>query len=359
VRPPRAAVLTVAVLGPALGASAAAAALGAAAEHLGAAVPLPAAAGLGAGLGLIAAPPVRLALERRSAGAGGLVSLLVSCLCLGGMLAVLGLSALVPASATTAAVYAVLVQPTGRRLAECCAVVAVTSTAALGAQALGWVDGVVSTPVAALLSVALLLLTTPTVANSFDVSRRAERAAAALEAERRQHVRELEHAALRDTLTGLLGRRGLAEPLQRAARAAAPGALTGVLFVDLDGFKPVNDVHGHAAGDELLVVLARRLEACGRAGDAVARIGGDEFVLVLPGLPRAASAQEVARRVSHEVSREVVLQDGSRVRVGASIGVVTTARPRGADELLTAADSAMYRVKAAGRHDRRPVREAL
>lgn len=352
-------VQTVAVFGPVAGAAAAAAALGVTAEHLGASVPLPAAAGLGAGSGLIAAPPVRLALERRSAGAGGLVSLLVSCLCLGGMLAVLGLGALVPASATTAAVYAVLVQPTRRRLAECCAIALLISAAALGAQVLGWVDGVVSTPVAALLSVALLALTMPTVANSFDVSRRAARAANALEVERREHLRVLERAAMHDALTGLLGRRGLDEPLRVAARAAAPGACTAVLFVDLDGFKPVNDVHGHAAGDELLVVLAQRLQACARAGDAVARTGGDEFVLVLLGLPGAAAAEEVARRVRSEVAREVVLQDGSRVSVGASVGVVTTDHPRDADDLLTAADSAMYRAKAADRRGRQPVRGTL
>lgn len=332
----RSATLLLSVTGPTSGMAAAALALGAVAEHLGASVPVAAAAGFGAGLGLTASPPVRAALERRSAGAGGLTSLTVACSCIAGMLTVLGLSALVPAAATTTAVYAVLLQPTRRRLAESAVIVLLASLAALGSQAVGWVDGVVPTPTALLIAVALLALTTPTVANTFDVSRRAGRTAAALE-----------RAATHDALTGLLDRRGLAGPLQSAAACAAPGAVTGVLFVDLDGFKPVNDVHGHAVGDELLSVVAGRLRECARAGDAVARTGGDEFVLVLAGLSDGDAAEEVARRVRAAVAREVVVSTGSVVSVGASVGVVTSASPRGADELLVAADAAMYAVKRA------------
>ncbi|MEZ0163235.1 GGDEF domain-containing protein [Kineococcus sp. LSe6-4] len=271
--------------------------------------------------------------------------LLVSCALIGTVLTCLGLGVVVPGACAAAGVYGVLTVPTPRRLLQTVACVVASSGLAFAAQALGWVDGVVGVLPGLLVGTALLSFSVPVLANVAAFSRRAQATAAALEAERRAHVAVLERAAAHDTLTGLLGRRGLEGPLRRAAATATAEAMTAVLYVDLDGFKAVNDTHGHRAGDELLTVLAARL-SCARRGPAVvARTGGDEFVLVLTGLTEAAQAAVVAAGVRHDLEQDVVLADGTVVSVGASTGVAVAAGPRDPDELLSEADAAMYAQK--------------
>jgi diguanylate cyclase (GGDEF)-like protein len=155
--------------------------------------------------------------------------------------------------------------------------------------------------------------------------------------------------ATRDQLTGLLNRRGL------VARAEQlPGTL-GVLFCDLDGFKSVNDTLGHAAGDELLEKVARRLEAGLREDGVLGRMGGDEFVVVLPGAPDEELA-ELRRRIELEIGRPFLLEAGM-ARIGVSIGVAFAAPgERDLDALLGQADQRMYEVKRERKSDRAGVR---
>jgi len=161
----------------------------------------------------------------------------------------------------------------------------------------------------------------------------------------------LAHQATHDALTGLFNRAELLRRLDAARDAVASGASSGLclVFLDLDGFKLVNDTLGHAAGDQLLTVVADRVRACVRATDAVARLGGDEFVVLREdGDPGAAQA--VADRLAATLGEPVQL-DGGPARIGASIGVVTGTGPAIPDgaALLGSADAAMYRAKRAAR----------
>jgi diguanylate cyclase (GGDEF)-like protein/PAS domain S-box-containing protein len=133
-----------------------------------------------------------------------------------------------------------------------------------------------------------------------------------------------------------------------------------VLLVDLDGFKAVNDAYGHAAGDEMLRVVARRLIEVVREGDTVARLGGDEFGILLRGGPEIEIAvQRVAEALCTSVAQPVKL-GGSQARVTASVGITFLNRPETApDELLRQADTAMYSVKRSGRHGHRNYEPAL
>jgi diguanylate cyclase (GGDEF)-like protein len=162
---------------------------------------------------------------------------------------------------------------------------------------------------------------------------------------------ELRHQALHDALTGLpnrllaLDRAG--QMLARAARAQRPMA---ALYVDLDGFKHVNDTFGHAAGDELLRAVAARLETILRDGDTAARLGGDEFVVLLEAGDLDAGPELVAERLLELLRRpyEVPRAHGRCLSLTASIGIAL-ALDGTADELLHAADLALYRAKTAGR----------
>ena len=158
--------------------------------------------------------------------------------------------------------------------------------------------------------------------------------------------RHLDTLAHRDTLTGLLNRRALLANLD--ARLAA-GTPTSVLFCDLDGFKAVNDTHGHEAGDAVLVEVAGRLSAAVRDGDLVARFAGDEFVLV----SRPEGATRIADRLLQRLTEPIALADGSSARVGTSIGIADLLDPTGievtAEELLKQADTAMYVAKRSGK----------
>ena len=154
--------------------------------------------------------------------------------------------------------------------------------------------------------------------------------------------------ALHDPLTGLANRTLLHERLMAASAASARrGQPLLVLSVDIDGFKPVNDSHGHAAGDALLLELARRIQACCRAGDTAARTGGDEFILVLPGSGGEAAAG-MARRVMKAIA-EPVRVAGTELRMTASVGVALGSGAEKFEDLLEWADQAMYAAKHAGR----------
>ena len=166
---------------------------------------------------------------------------------------------------------------------------------------------------------------------------------------RRQFEHQLTHLASRDPLTGLVNRTELEREL--AHQLLAPDRPLALCFVDLDGFKEVNDRHGHRAGDEVLAAVANRLESCVRGEDVVARYGGDEFVVLVAaqaGLPATEVAVEVARRITAALADPLVVA-GSHHLVTASIGVAIF--PRDAtdpDTLLTRADAAMYIAKSAG-----------
>jgi diguanylate cyclase (GGDEF)-like protein len=120
------------------------------------------------------------------------------------------------------------------------------------------------------------------------------------------------------------------------------------MMLDLDGFKTVNDVLGHAAGDDLLVEVAARLRGCVRPGDTLARLGGDEFAIVLPGADTSV-AREVAERVLEALGRSVPVR-GKDVVIGASIGIAAyDGEPSCPEELFQQADKAMYEAKRGGR----------
>lgn len=156
---------------------------------------------------------------------------------------------------------------------------------------------------------------------------------------RLQAEQALQHAAEHDPLTGLLNRTGV----MRRVAGSATGAL---LLADLDGFKPVNDAHGHAVGDRVLAIAARRLASVVRPADVVGRIGGDEFVVFLPDAD-VYVATSVAGRMLDALDEPIDV-DGMQVRVGVSIGV-DASPSHSVDEQLSAADTALYRAKGAGR----------
>jgi diguanylate cyclase (GGDEF)-like protein/PAS domain S-box-containing protein len=153
-----------------------------------------------------------------------------------------------------------------------------------------------------------------------------------------------------DALTGLPNRRMLWDRLATAiARLNRVDGSLAVLFLDLDGFKPVNDHFGHAAGDELLNVVASRLLHTVRADDTVTRLGGDEFVVLLERVPDREHAVMIADKIVEAVNAPAVLAQGE-VRVSVSIGIAVSTDPYvGPDKLLREADRAMYAAKGAGR----------
>jgi len=165
-----------------------------------------------------------------------------------------------------------------------------------------------------------------------------------LEAERAKLAEE----AFRDGLTGLPNRALLFDRIEQALRAASRGErAVAVLFVDLDGFKRVNDQLGHEAGDRLLVDVAVRLRRVMRDADTVARFGGDEFVVLCDGVEDPAVPRRVAARIVDVLARPFALDEGA-VSISASVGIAVAGADAGARELLRQADVAMYRAKERG-----------
>jgi len=193
------------------------------------------------------------------------------------------------------------------------------------------------------------------------------RAAEEKEQEYRRHLAALEKAqeateaahqlaqsmARHDALTGLPNRRVFAERLETDVARALRGSISyAIMVIDLDRFKPVNDVHGHAAGDEVLREIATRLAALSRASDTVARLGGDEFAVILDCAASedpTTAASKLAERIVASVGQPVSIRDQT-VEVGASIGIAVCPNDgTDSDGLLRAADMAMYRAKEEGR----------
>lgn len=165
---------------------------------------------------------------------------------------------------------------------------------------------------------------------------------------------ELEKLATRDNLTGLANRALLMDRLTQAITLAArTGSDVAVLFIDLDGLKKVNDQIGHAAGDALLVEIARKLQARSRAVDTCARIAGDEFVIVLEGVIDRTSVLRVADTMLEEV-RGLTTIAGQPIEVSASIGIAWLSlipeRLCNPESLLAVADGAMYKAKRSGKN---------
>jgi diguanylate cyclase (GGDEF)-like protein/PAS domain S-box-containing protein len=159
----------------------------------------------------------------------------------------------------------------------------------------------------------------------------------------------LVHAATHDHLTGLASRSVLTDRLERLlAGARRSDAAAAVLLVDLDGFKSVNDTHGHFAGDAVLIETARRLQSLVRASDLVVRLGGDEFVVVLASLDDAGIAEDIARRIVESIARPIIVGDDT-LCITTSVGLVVADGHQSGEALLDDADRALYRAKHSGR----------
>jgi diguanylate cyclase (GGDEF)-like protein len=168
--------------------------------------------------------------------------------------------------------------------------------------------------------------------------------------ELRESEERMRHMAQHDPLTHLPNRALFSDRLQAAlARARRDSARAGLMFVDLDHFKPVNDAYGHAVGDQLLVAATERMRDCLRESDTLARVGGDEFVVLLPHIDVPIDAQLVAERIRATLAHPFTI--GPHVlRISASIGIGIFPEQGGDDvSLMKSADDAMYHAKDLGR----------
>lgn len=177
----------------------------------------------------------------------------------------------------------------------------------------------------------------------------------------RESETQLRHQATHDALTGLLNRTHFLQRLTQTLADAEPGgtqgaqgAQTAVLFLDLDGFKHVNDRHGHAAGDAVLTATAERLQKCVRLRgrrhtyDAIGRLGGDEFIVLLVNIPTVDMGARVAARVATALAAPIPIEDYT-VHITASIGIALSRAPgASAEAVIYAADAAMYTAKRTG-----------
>jgi diguanylate cyclase (GGDEF)-like protein/PAS domain S-box-containing protein len=169
--------------------------------------------------------------------------------------------------------------------------------------------------------------------------------------ERRRLERELTHQAFHDAMTGLANRVLFNDRLKHAlARGARDGSVVGVLFIDLDDFKIVNDTLGHAAGDALLIGVANRIAGALRADDTAARLGGDEFAALIENVQDPGAVEETAGRILAALAEPIVIDGETSLTAVASIGITTTPEADTADELLRQADLALYVAKGAGKN---------
>jgi diguanylate cyclase (GGDEF)-like protein len=161
----------------------------------------------------------------------------------------------------------------------------------------------------------------------------------------------LRYLAYHDALTGLANRKQFYERLSQSIDwAHKNNQLVGLMFLDLDGFKQVNDTLGHDTGDQLLRVVAQRLTSSLRSSDIVSRLGGDEFTVILPGIPQLEYVAKVAEKILETLS-QVFLLEGQNVFVTVSIGISIYPLDGEVEEtLIKNADAAMYRAKQLGRN---------
>lgn len=164
----------------------------------------------------------------------------------------------------------------------------------------------------------------------------------------RDAFEQLQHRASHDGLTGLPNRALLRERLNAAAPHALNGVPVAMLFIDLDGFKGINDTYGHEAGDRLLVAVANRLFAAVRGADTVARLGGDEFAVLLDGMDSEEDTYAVADRLLENIQAPVPYE-GTELHPRASIGVAIWRGDTDVDQLMQNADLAMYAAKTSGK----------
>lgn len=169
-----------------------------------------------------------------------------------------------------------------------------------------------------------------------------------------QHARRerdsLHSLAHTDPLTGLPNRRDLNASMAEAIRHAKPDRIVAVYMLDLDGFKQVNDQHGHNVGDELLIAVAARLQATVRESDVISRLGGDEFVVMSIGLNSAQQAMELGEKLLRAFNDPFALS-AHTCRIGLTIGyALAPLDGRDAVSLLKRADAAMYAGKNEGKH---------
>jgi diguanylate cyclase len=175
-----------------------------------------------------------------------------------------------------------------------------------------------------------------------------------LAAQRESYEKEiLLSMAYTDALTGLANRRGLTDALSAAMKTAQPNSMVGLFVLDLDRFKPVNDRYGHDVGDDLLRVEAKRLRAAVREHDTVARVGGDEFVVVVTELRGELEADQIANTLVTELSKPLSLHEvaDGPVMVGVTVGyALAPMQATDPHALMLIADRAMYEGKQGGRN---------
>lgn len=168
---------------------------------------------------------------------------------------------------------------------------------------------------------------------------------------------QIHHMAFHDGLTALPNRALFNDRLQQVpTEASRHGRLAGVMVLDLDHFKNINDTLGHAAGDQLLTEAATRLSGCVRSQDTVARMGGDEFAILLPSIRSADDLSQVAHKILQALSQPFLLEQ-QEMNISGSLGIAVFPQDhREANELMKLADAAMYRAKEAGRNSYRFLR---